>query len=212
MLSMSKLMLPLWIFLGACYPWPTSASQWQEKIHRDGILIEQQQRHKKFRQMHTRGQMKVQAKPTAVLALLQDLPACQQWLYGCRSAKRLPNGLVHMVFDGPLWFKDRDVVFVTESQHDSSTGAWKIAITSQAHSALESKAIRIKQASASWVLQPMASGQLQITYELYMDPQIRLRSGVNKYNRDAMFRSLKALREWVQLPPYSTAPEPKPSD
>ena len=204
-------MIPLGFLLAVLFSWPTSASQWQEKINREGILIEQQHRHEKFRQMHTRGKMTIKAKPAAVLALLQDLPAYQQWLYGCQSAQRLSNGMVHMVFDGPLWFKDRDVVFQSESQQDPSTGVWKIAVTHQRHSVSESKAVRIQQAAANWILQPTADGQLHITYELYMDPEISLKSGVNKYNRDAMFRSLKALRELVQLPPYSTASEPKPS-
>ena len=173
------------------------AADWLLKTDQQGIQIYQQHRHPQFRQLHTLGQVRVSASTEKVLALLRDVNTCNQWLYGCLSGEHKADGLVRMVFDGPLWFKDRDVVFSTERMYVSQTGQWLIEARNQAgkHPVKDRRIRRVRHFSASWVITPVGEDSTHVSYEVYMDPGLAVKAGVNKYNRDATFLSLQALRE-----------------
>ena len=113
-------------------PGSLQAADWLLKTDQQGIKIYQQHRHPQYRQLHTLGQVRVAASTEAVLALLRKVEACSEWLYGCLSGEHTADGLVRMVFDGPLWYKDRDVVFSTERMYVPQTGQWLIEAHNQA--------------------------------------------------------------------------------
>ncbi|TDR20751.1 hypothetical protein C8D91_1729 [Marinicella litoralis] len=177
------------------------AENWQLKIDDEGIQVFQQQKHDQYHLLHTKGEFQVTAQPATVFALLRDLTVCQQWIYGCLEAKR-ENEWVHMVFKGPLWFSDRDVVFDIEVTFLSEQQQWLIQLTGQPQFKPNDDYVRIDDFNASWLLTPIDQNQLLVTYELYMDPGIKLKSGVNKYNRDVTFRTLKNMREMLNQSPY----------
>ena len=178
-------------------PGSLQAADWLLKTDQQGIQVYQQHRHPQFRQWHTLGQVRVAASAEAVLALLRKVEACSEWLYGCLSGEHTADGLVHMVFAGPLWFKDRDVVFSTERMYVPQTGQWLIEAHNQAdkHPVKDRRVRRILNFSASWVITPVTEHSTHVSYELYMDPGLAVKAGVNKYNRDATFLTLQALRE-----------------
>ncbi len=179
--------------------------QWRKKIDRNGIKVYQQHLHPKYHQWHTRGVMTIDGTPASVLALLQDLSVCAEWVYGCLSAERTTHDLVHMVFKGPLWYKDRDVVFSTDAQQQPDSGFWLVTISNQAHRLPGHDHRRVQHLEAFWQIMPVNDQQTTITYQLYLDPDIGFKSGVNKYNRDAMYLTLKHMRSMMQQEPYKSA-------
>lgn len=176
---------------------------WQLKIDRKGIQVFQSQQ-TGYSQKHSKGIVTVKAQPEQLLQLIADLSICDQWLYGCLSAEALDDGLIHMVFKGPLWFKDRDVIMSTTTQkvptkdrfesEKSQTDQWQVITQSHAAKHINKKYVRINHTEASWLITSVGKDQVQISYELYIDPEISLKRGVNKYNRDAMFLTLRNLR------------------
>lgn len=199
-------MIHLFQFVLVCglFLWPPvhAEEQWQEKINRQGIQVFQQHLHPKFKHMHTKGVLKVRAKPEAVVALMQDFKVCQQWVFGCLAAEFLPNHkgsgrFVHMMFKGPLWLKDRDVVVQVEVEH-LENNQWQISIKNKPELYPNKKYVRIQQTEATWLLTPLDKGRLEVSYSVYLDPKINFKAGVNKYNRDAVFSTLQNMRRMLR--------------
>ncbi len=180
-------------------------NQWRKKIDRKGIKVYQQHQHPKYKQWHTKGVMTVQGSAASVLALLRDLSVCSQWVHGCISAERTHQELIHMVFKGPLWFRDRDVVFSAAAEEQADTGSWQILITNRPHQLPAHDHLRVQNMEASWQIIPVNDQQIDIIYQYYMDPEIGFKSGVNKYNRDAMYLTLKQMRLMLQKEAYKQA-------
>jgi hypothetical protein len=186
---------------------PVQAEDWQLKSDRDGIRIYHQHRQARDKQLHTLGMLRVKASPQAVLALIKDLDACPRWIYGCLSARRLPDGLIHMVFAGPLWFKDRDIVFSSRLTYLKSTNQWYLAVENQPHQHPNpDKAVRrLRHFSTSWLLTPVNPEETHVSHQLYMDPELGIKAGVNKYNRSSTRQTLQAMRELLAEPVYQQA-------
>lgn len=191
--------------------WPgmLPADDWKLRVDETGIQVYQQHRHPQFRQWHTLGLVRLNVSPAAVMALLRDLSACSQWLYGCLSAQELPGDLLRMVFEGPLWFKDRDVVFRTEWVYLPVTRQWLIQVINQAdqHPSKNRRVERLHSFSASWLLTEVSAEVTHVSYELYMDPGLAVRAGVNRYNRDAVYLTIAAMRELLKDSTYQQAGE-----
>lgn len=168
---------------------------WQKKIEQEGIRISQRHEHPRFNQWHTRGEVLVPGQTEAVLSLLRQIDQFHTWVHGCEAADKMTDGLIHMVFEGPLWFKDRDVVFSYLTTELSNPAGWLIEVLNQPHQHPGQDHVRMHTMSASWHLSQVSPNQVQVVYELYMDPDIGFKAGVNKYNRDAMFLTLKNLRQ-----------------
>ncbi|MGJ8663424.1 MAG: hypothetical protein ACSHWU_07230 [Marinicella sp.] len=182
-------------------------STWKEKINRNGIKVYQQHLHPQYKYFHTKGVMTIKAKPAAVIALMKDLKTCEHWVFSCLSATYLTTqnkkgSTVHMTFEGPLWLKDRDVVFSIETEQLADE-QWLMKIKNQSALFPNNKFVRIQETEASWLLTPVANGELLVTYEIYMDPQTSFKAGVNKYNRDATYNTLLNMQKMLQQAPFN---------
>ncbi|VAW44085.1 hypothetical protein MNBD_GAMMA02-1150, partial [hydrothermal vent metagenome] len=195
------------LFCGGLSVAEPAQPSWQLKIDRIGIQVFQQQQ-AGFKQKHSKGVMVVKAQSEQVMQLLQDLSLCSQWLYGCLSATRHDDGLIHIVVKGPLWFKDRDVVFASERRHLKASDQWLITTDNQPTMHPNSNYVRVNTIHATWILTTINSKKIQISYEFYVDPQIKLKSGVNKYNRDALFLTLRRLRKLLRKSAVNQASNP----
>lgn len=173
-------------------------SGWQKKIDQHEVQIFQRHLHPKYKQKHTKGLVTVNAQPSAILALLKDTEACPQWVYACLKGKRLADGLILMAFDAPLWFKDRDLVIGSTLSVDDQTGMWTLQLHNHPNKYIDHDYVRIKNFSASWLLKPVNNHQTQIIYEVFMDPEISPKAGVDKYNRDAMLKTLVNLKVFLE--------------
>ena len=198
MTTLLKISYSIRIFLVISLCAPVKAgSDWELKIDIGGVKIYQQQR-VGFKQLHTKGSVVVVAQAQEVLALMEDLSLCSEWLYGCISAKQHGDGLTQMFLKGPMWYKDRDVVFSTKSHQLEGSGQWHLSMQNQPNMHIDSDHIRVKHTDATWLITQLSPTQVTINYELYIDPEIKLRSGVDKYNRDAMFRTLRNIRKLLK--------------
>ncbi|WP_223787129.1 hypothetical protein [Marinicella meishanensis] len=189
------------VLFGCVLAWTVAAEPaWQKKIDQDDIRIWQRHQHPQFKQWHTRGVVLVPGDREVVLDLLRQTEHFPSWVHGCEAAENLAGGLIHMVFEGPLWFKDRDVVFSHRTTELTAPPGWLIEVVNQPHQHPGKQQLRMQNMAASWQLRQISPDQVQVVYELYMDPEIGFKSGVNKYNRDAMFLTLKQMRERLTDP------------
>lgn len=179
---------------------PAGESGWELKIKRNDIQVYQQQQ-AGFKQKHSQGVMTVDSKLASVFALLADLDACQDWMFACLEASRHSDDYIHMVFDGPMWYKKRDMVIKTEVQLLHSK-QWLITTSSHPAVKPDTPHVRVKHTTASWLLTAVDASRTQIIYNLYLDPEVKLKAAVNKYLRDSVYLTLKNMRQQLQLPQY----------
>ncbi len=188
------------LLIMVCLATQVRADDWDLKIKRQDIHVYQQQQ-AGYKQKHSKGVMTVNSKLASVFALLVDLDACARWMFACLEASRHDPDYIHMVFDGPMWFKTRDMVIKTDIQLLPGN-QWLVTITSHPDLKPGQSHVRIRQTSASWLLTAVDAGRTQIIYTLYMDPEVKLRTAVNKYLRDSVYLTLKNMRQ--QLPQYQS--------
>ncbi len=176
-------------------------AEWALKIKRNDIQVYQQQQ-AGFKQKHSQGVVTVDNHLAAVFALLADLDACSEWMFACLKARKHGDDFIHMVFDGPMWFKTRDMVIKTEIAWLRDTKQWLITITNHPHLNPGTEHVRVKHTAASWLLTVVDGSKTQIIYTLYLDPEVKLKTAVNKYLRDSVYLTLKNMRTQLQLPLY----------
>ena len=211
MLSLLKTTLVLSLLIGCCWPQMLkSETEWQLKIDLADIQIYQQQQ-AGFKLKHSKGVMVVKANAEQIMQLIQDLSLCSQWLYGCLSAQRFDDGLIHIVVKAPLWFKDRDVVFASESRHLAATDQWIISTVNQPFMHVNDNYERVNTTQATWILTPINSKQSRVSYEFYVDPKVKIKVGIDKYNRNAVFLTLRRLRQLLRKSAVNLASEPNQS-
>ncbi len=187
--------------LMVCLSLAAKEADWALKIKRNDIRVYQQQQ-AGFKQKHSQGVMTVDSRLAAVFALLADLDACQEWMFACLQAGRHGGDYIHMVFDGPMWFKSRDMVIQTDIQLLDSK-QWLITTSSHPQQKPVTAHVRVRHTTASWLLTAVDGGRkTQIIYTLYLDPEVKLRTAVNKYLRDSVYLTLKKMRQQLQLPQY----------
>jgi hypothetical protein len=175
---------------------------WQTKIDKYNIQVKQLKKNTAFKFQHSKGEVTVNATPSMVFALLNDYEACELWVYNCLSAERINQDLVHMVFRGPLWYKARDLVFSYTVSYLPEKQQWLLKMSSEASKFPNINFVRINTFSASWLFTPINNKKLHLLYEVYVDPEINLTPAVNKYNREAMFTTLRRMRYQLLQAPY----------
>lgn len=174
---------------------------WLKKVDRNGIQVYQQHVDAKFKLHHTKAVMLISASPAMVFALMNDLSVCDQWVYACIEASKTGE-FIQMAFEGPFWFKDRDLVFQTEVNFLQQQQQWLIHLHNWPDHMLNSEYVRVENFKASWLLTPVTDNQLLVTYEFYMDPGIKLNAGVNKYNRVVAYQTLKKMKQILNTPGF----------
>ncbi len=173
---------------------------WQLKLHRDGIQVYQQQR-AGFKFMHTKGTMTVRATAAEALAVLQDVALCSKWVQNCVAANRLDGSLVHIVLKAPLWLKDRDLVVSTESNYLAVSKQWQLSTDNRPGQHKNDDFVRINHTQSTWLITAVDQDHVHLSYELYADPELLFKTGVNKFKRDAMFQTMRSLRKLLSTHP-----------
>jgi hypothetical protein len=118
----------------------------------------------------------VDASLNALMALLKDAPANQDWVYRSGGARMLQEegyaqATVYGVVDAPWPMQDRDsVVRFAYRQHSVSKDI-AITITNFPDYLPPQKGfVRVPQLGGFWRLQPQTDGRVKVTYQVYGDP------------------------------------------
>lgn len=179
--------------------------QWVVKKEADGIQVQQQNGDKAI----TKGVMTVGATPDALIAVLRDAPACPRWVFGCKEGKQAEiinpaERINYTVLSSPFPLEDRDIYMHALTRYQRKTSTITVTLTGREKYAPEQQGrTRVLDLRGSWVFQPLEPGKVQVTYQIYTNPQVTLgTSVVNDHMVKSVFGTLQGLRKLVKEPKY----------
>ena len=149
---------------------------------------------------------------SALVALIEDAEACADWADRCAESYLVEQlseteSLVYTHNDMPFPVKDRDVVahVVWQQEPDSLTVTMRSTATVGRMEEVSGR-LRLTEANASWVFEPLQNGKVRITNEAHIDPGSALPGWVtNMLLVDTPFETLKAFVAEVHSSKYSNA-------
>ncbi len=156
---------------------------------------------------HTKGVITIQAKAAMVFALLNDFAVCDQWVYGCLEGQRQADDSIYLVFKGPPFFNNREVVLKSQVNFLDATGQWLIAVENVPNQNINPDHVEVKSMRAEWLLTPRSDQEITIEHSFYIDPNVSVKVGANRYNSRAIYRTLKQMRKMLQKPKYQAEQE-----
>ncbi len=156
--------------------------------------------------------MTVKRSLSSLLAVIEDTGSYPRWLHNCRSAKTLKQTsdtqlVNYVVTDMPWPVADRDAVISASRTQNKSNK--RIEIKLHAEPNLIAKVagkVRIEEMRGRWLLTPVAKGQVNVVYEMNIDPGGNIPKWVvNSMAVDLPFYTLEKLREISKEDKYATA-------
>jgi len=158
-----------------------------------------------------KGELIVNAKLTALVALIDDTKVYPKFFYQCKSAKDIKevgnNQSYKYIVTGMPWpVKDRDTIVHSVISQNKQTK--QVEIKMQAAPTLmplKKGRVRIKKMAGRWLLIPEKNGMTKVVYEMTVDPAGSLPKWlVNTMSTDMPFNTLKNLSTLIKKPVYQT--------
>ena len=210
---MNRLYAPLMfllLMLGA--PFALAADDgWRLEKDEDGIQVYTRAvEGQKIREI--RGTVRVQARLSAVVAVLTDVPATPQLSDAIGEAQVLQRQSpsryqVYQLLKMPWPLDNRDIVSQREIRQDAQTLAVTI-VDAATPEAIPPKSgiVRIQKSRQQWSLTPQADSSVLAEMRAMTDPAGPIPASViNSMSVGAPFKSLQKLRTLAQLPKYRDA-------
>lgn len=152
------------------------------------------------------------ASQDAVLALLLDIPASDQWIPQSKNLRYLrrlsPTECFYyseLRMPWPVWNRDY-VIQQRASQHPASKVVTVDARAVKGEVPEKEGIVRVSESRVKWVLSPLPTGKTLLLYELFTNPGGGIPAWVvNYFAKQAAIDIVKKMRELVQLPPYRDA-------
>jgi hypothetical protein len=162
-----------------------------------------------------RGEVTLATTLDSVLALLNDIPACVDWLHQCKSARLLEEvsfqqRYFYQASNMPFPVKDRDyVLLATLSIHEDRQGV-RLRLEARPEYLPETKDVRIRQISGFYDLTRCQDDNgneiVALVWEQHVDPAGDIPKWlVNLLMVDIPYNSLRDFRELVQDEKYQAA-------
>lgn len=174
---------------------------WQLITEKEGVSIYQKQM-AGYPFKHTKGVVTVKANVAMVFALMNDLAACKQWVFGCLEGKRLDDDSIYLVFKGPPLFNDREMILVSKVAYLKNTEQWLITVENVKHDPLNENHVMVRSMQAEWIITTQPNNELTIEHTFYIDPNVSVKWGANRYNGRAIFQTLLKMPKMLQRPKY----------
>ncbi len=200
------------LFLVLSAPFARAADDgWRLEKDEDGIQVYTRAvQGQKIREI--RGTVRVQARLSAVAAVLTDVPATPQLSDAIGEAQVLQRQSasryqVYQLLKMPWPLDNRDIVSQREIRQDAQTLAVTIADAATPE-AIPPKAgiVRIQKSRQQWSLTPQADGSVLAEMRAMTDPAGPIPASViNSMSVGAPFKSLQKLRTLAQQPKYRDA-------
>lgn len=202
------------LLLCASLTLPTMAEQaepaWQLAKDKDGVQVFTRVMEgstlKEFR-----GVTHIKTSLTSLVALIDDADACVAWMHNCKAQIILERPSTKEKYSynhvGAPWpVKDRDMVVYSVTEQDPDTLRVHIAISAtKDYEYQKTSNVRMTNMHGYWDLNPMADGQVEVTYQVFADPAGKVPTGIiNSTVVDSPFHTLKNMQSKVMEEKYQT--------
>lgn len=153
-----------------------NASEVWQLVHEVGDLRVERRNYLGSGLDEIRGRVRLQASLNAIMALLKDDDANDEWVYRSGGAKILqdsgyPQAYVYGIVDAPFPMTDRDTVVRFDYRQDPETLEITVDITNFPDFIPEEPGyVRVPDFGGFWKLRPLDDGWVEITYQVYGDP------------------------------------------
>ena len=205
----AALLLMAILLLTLISPVYSAGPDWQLRFEQDGIRIFTRlpngEKHQEFL-----AEVTVQSTIAQAIALLQDNSACTRWLYRCEESHVIrevsrQERYFYQVSSLPFPAKTRDAIFHARVSYNPDQSV-TVEMQSVPDEIPGRQYVRIRHAAGHYHLQALSATETTISWQMFIDPAGALPAWiVNAMLTDLPFQSLKAFRELVQTPPWSSA-------
>jgi hypothetical protein len=186
-------------------------NDWRLKREQSGIKIYMRtNEHSSFNEIKV--EMTIQSKPSALVALLLDVPNHAHWVYNVRTSyvlKKMSGNELYFyeVVDSPFPASDRDLVVHLKITQDSATKIMNIsAINIPEYIPPKKGIVRVPVSNESWKVIPINKNFLRIEYYLEIDPGGSVPAWLlNNFAEKGPYESFRHLQEQVDNPKYKNA-------
>lgn len=151
----------------------------------------------------------LQTTLTRMAAILLDVMRTPEWVYGTKSSKLLkqesPSSLFYYAEMAMPWpVKNRDFIIRISVAQDPLTKVVTVIAENKPDYIPEKKGnIRILISSGKWTITPLVKGQLQVQYELHVDPGGQLPASiVNMFTYEGPYETFKNLPSRARMTVY----------
>lgn len=146
---------------------------------------------------------------SSLVALVNDAEACADWADRCAESyvvEQLSDteAYVYTHNDMPFPVRDRDVVVRMQWSQDPQSLAVRMNSTAVSGQVDEIRSrLRLSNATASWLFEPLADGSIKVVNEAHLDPGSALPGWLtNMLLVDTPFETMKAFLAEVRKPKY----------
>jgi len=206
MYRMTLLIISLFSFSAAASDWELSKSDAENAIH----IYTREAKGSSLQEF--RGELVVNSRLTALVALVEDSKSAPQWLDQCQALEVVEDisdyeKVFYMVMDAPWPISDRDSVFRSILSQDKTTGVVHIRMTSEPDSFPDNKDyLRIKNMTGYWEFIPQGGGEIKVIYQVFADPGGGIPVWLaNSVIVDNPYNTLKNMANLVKKPRYQQA-------
>ncbi|MCX7552270.1 START domain-containing protein [Marinicella sp. S1101] len=158
---------------------------------------------------HHKAETEINKDVDTILAALQDTAACPEWVYQCITNKMVEmidvkQRIYHTSIDSPLWFKSRDFYLQSDVSFDPKTRSFVIVLVSiPNHAGFQENHVRLTDVSMIWRLHPIGESLTAVSYEVYIDPELPIKSINHQMIKRSIFKTIEGLRHLVEKPIYA---------
>ncbi|EKF75862.1 hypothetical protein A11A3_00170 [Alcanivorax hongdengensis A-11-3] len=154
-----------------------------------------------------RGQVQVAASMTSVLAVITAVDTFPQWVFQSKDARRIAvqgQEKLYMQFNGIWPVSDRDVVLGNTLSQDDQGVITLHSVNLSGVADKRSGYVRIPKLDNRFVLKPVSDGQVQVTFETYVDPGGRVPAWLaNLVSTRAPLETLEGLQAQLKKPRFT---------
>jgi len=156
----------------------------------------------------TRGTLLSDAKLFDALAVLRDVEACKDWLHKCKYSEVISEvstvqSIYYMVIDSPFVLKDRDTYVKSTIFYNAQEKAFHIDILGvEDMKPAHKKRVRVLGLTGSWIIEQRGPKQIQLIYEVHMDPQVSTASAANSTLATSVLETLINVDRLAKRAPY----------
>ncbi|MCL1911791.1 MAG: START domain-containing protein [Leptospirales bacterium] len=154
----------------------------------------------------------IQSSISSVIALLDDTNSYTQWMHRCTEAKLLYKKndferITYNVASSPWPVDDRDMAVKSVISQNKETAVVTIKLTGlPEYIPAKPKKVRMVKLNGYWLLEPLGSGRLRVTYRLHSEPGGSVpETLVNSSLVDIPYNTLYNLKRMVNQSPYKGA-------
>jgi ribosome-associated toxin RatA of RatAB toxin-antitoxin module len=189
-------------------------NDWQIKKEANGIMVyERKVPNSNFKEL--KSVVYVNTSMQSIVALINDWESYPQWVYRCGKSTTLKKindtTVVHYQNVTAPWpFENRDFIVVVKFSQNRRTKIVTIKSESVANYIPPvAKHVRITSFSACWTLVPLKNGDIQVNYQLLVDPGGNVPAWlVNKFAVEGPYETMVNFKEWIVKDKYKKAQIP----